>query len=279
MRALTPIALLATAALALPSLAHAQACEEGRVATPEGLCCWPGQTFDGELRHCVGAPSCPAELVAHGESCVARVAEGAGARVTDASSATPTIGAGAVAPSPGTVLVGSGVQATVPEGYGTTTAGWPAVHEGTALRRAVFGRGEDEGLITFALTMFDIGWVLGWVVGFIEVAGNTCNTFSPFGFGSMNCQSWPLAFIPVAGGIASGMANFSGGSRSSWLGGFAIGIPSVILQTVGVIAAIIAFANETTELTFPEIHVGDAQLSFVPSAPSSDAGLSIRLDF
>jgi hypothetical protein len=207
--------------------------------------------------------------VAHGESCVARVTDVASARASAVSDGT-------IASE--TVRVPSGAQATVPSGYGTSTTAWPAVHEGTALHRAVFGRGEDEGLITFALTMFDIGWVLGWVVGFIEVAGNTCSSFS-FGFGSTNCQSWPLAFIPVAGGIASGMANFSGASRSSWLGGFAIGIPSVILQTVGLIAAIIAFANETSELAFPEVRVGDAQLSLVPSAPSSDAGLSVRLDF
>jgi hypothetical protein len=46
-------------------------CAEGRTATSEGYCCWPGQTFDRAARVCAGPPRCPAGFGASGEDCVA----------------------------------------------------------------------------------------------------------------------------------------------------------------------------------------------------------------
>lgn len=49
-------------------------CSEGRVRTARtaGRCCWPDQTFTEARGRCEGPPSCPRELVAHGDACVAR---------------------------------------------------------------------------------------------------------------------------------------------------------------------------------------------------------------
>lgn len=67
-------------------------CAEGRVTTPEGLCCWPGQTWSPEEHVCIGAPTCPAPLAASGEQCVAPV-------LVLAPTVAP-IGEAALAPSP-----------------------------------------------------------------------------------------------------------------------------------------------------------------------------------
>lgn len=50
--------------------AEAQACAGGRVATPEGYCCWPDQRWDAEHQRCDGPPRCPAPLGAAGNECV-----------------------------------------------------------------------------------------------------------------------------------------------------------------------------------------------------------------
>ena len=50
--------------------ALAQGCPPGRVATPAGYCCWPGQSFDPRSGTCAGAPMCPPGLSAYGSECV-----------------------------------------------------------------------------------------------------------------------------------------------------------------------------------------------------------------
>lgn len=66
---------IALGSLLTPSLASAQACEEGRVVSPatEGRCCWPGQRWDDVGGRCEGPPSCPPTLVASGDECVPRL--------------------------------------------------------------------------------------------------------------------------------------------------------------------------------------------------------------
>jgi hypothetical protein len=56
MHRLSSSALALVVCLLAPSIAAAQPCTEGRVPTPEGYCCWPGQQFIREQGGCVGAP-------------------------------------------------------------------------------------------------------------------------------------------------------------------------------------------------------------------------------
>ncbi len=47
-------------------------CDGGKVPDDAtGACCWPGQTWSGRKRACVGEPSCPPDLVAKDGECVA----------------------------------------------------------------------------------------------------------------------------------------------------------------------------------------------------------------
>ncbi len=71
-----PVAALPPAAAPAPP-APAQlaepACPEGQSRRDDtsGHCCWPDQAWSTEKAHCVGAPTCPHGMAAHGETCVA----------------------------------------------------------------------------------------------------------------------------------------------------------------------------------------------------------------
>jgi hypothetical protein len=256
------------AALVVASTASAQTCEEGRVSVA-AHCCWPGQTFSSERARCEGAPECPSTLTAHGEACIARAAVVGG---VPSAPTGPTISTGEP------IRYVTGGSASLPDGYGVSVANWPATVE-QAPHHVARTRGEDELLIASALSVFDAGWVLGWIVGWLELGINGCGGFG-FGFGTVNCNSWPLAFIPIAGGLASGLANFNGSSgRSNITWGFVFGIPSVIMQVAGLVGAIVAFSNSTDEVSFTVGDPHDVSLSFVPSAPGSEAGASLDLRF
>ncbi|MFK7984824.1 MAG: hypothetical protein AB8I08_02260 [Sandaracinaceae bacterium] len=75
-RSMFPGLTLALAACALLVAGQADAqvagaqCEAGRVATSEGYCCWPGQSWSASLGRCNGPPSCPSPRVAAGAECV-----------------------------------------------------------------------------------------------------------------------------------------------------------------------------------------------------------------
>ncbi len=239
-----------------PSIGRAQECEEGRERI-DSRCCWPGQTFSAEHLRCEGEPRCPPELAEHGETCVARVSSTA--PVPSAPTTVATLGLSAAA------------DLGVPEAYGPSTRDWPTLGEDHPSRAARV-RGKDLGLIEFALSIFDVGFLFGWLTAGLDEASRPC--------AGASCGSWPLAFIPVAGGLASGLAQFGSARFRNVAYGVIIGIPSVILQVVGLIAAIVAFSGSTDDLGFRPI--GDphgVSLSFVLGAPNADAGLSVDLRF
>lgn len=256
------VALVAALLVAAPSIAGAQDCAEGRERV-DGRCCWPGQTWSAERARCEGAPRCPEVLVEHGEACLA-----------PAATAFPTR-------APGEELDIAG--APVPPVYrASLRAGWPEREAlgATELARPVRVRGEDETLIIAAMVVFDVGWIMGWMIPVLEeLTGGGCRAFGGGTTGS--CNSWPFAFIPVAGGITSGMTNFSGGGRVNFGFGIGLGSPSVILQSVGIIAIAIALANETTEMGYQplEDEPRTAGARLVPGAPGADAGLSLDVVF
>ncbi len=244
-------------------------CAEGRVRV-DGYCCWPAQSWDADRARCTGAPACPAELVEHGDTCAGR-AEVLVPAPTEVSEVPPSLSAA------------SGYAAAArprqPRSmFADSTDGWPSLRNVSDVpeRRALIGRGEDEGLIIAALVVFDIGWVLGLAGTMLGEIGGSCTDFS-VGFGrGVSCNTWPFAAIPVIGSMISG---FTGGNRrNAW--GYAMGIPSIIFQGIGAIMAIIAFSNETTEIVLQPIQLTPGlSATLLPSAPGTDAGLSFGLTF
>lgn len=262
MRRLVLSALGALVLASVASSARAQDCSEGRVRV-EGRCCWPGQSWSLEHGRCDGAPLCPPGLVEHGETCVA-----------SALSALPS------APSPpGARGRDAYAEPTFPRA--ASTDGWPvAVGDAHAPGAWVFpGRGEDEGLISVAFAIFDVGWLLGWIGVLADEAAGCSSDF--FGSGrTFSCGGWQIAGVPLVGGIVGGLVNFSPGFRRSSFG-IAFGIPSVILEGIGLFVLLpIAFANSTSEPAFMPIHLNDdVTASLELSAPGADAGLSLDVSF
>ena len=275
LRSLVALATLSTWWVAGSALAQettdapALACDEGRVRLAAGRCCWPGQRWSDERGRCEGAPRCPDGLVEHGDACVAPAH----------AVSVPTLAEGASSTAPPAYAIAPGAYAA---GHATreeaTTEGWPDAGDAPLARpthRVVVSRGEDEGLIAAAFVVFDVGWVLGWL-GAVLSEATGCRTFTPFGSASTGCDAWPWAFIPIGGGMAAGMAAISRGNGFA----FGFGIPSVILQGIGAIMSIIAFANETTELVLQPMRLGGSlSASLAIGAESSDAGLTFGLTF
>ncbi|MDQ3035476.1 MAG: hypothetical protein M3Y87_23930 [Myxococcota bacterium] len=262
----------AAAALLLawaPSIASAQECAEGR-ARIDGRCCWPAQTWSAERARCEGAPRCPEALVEHGETCVAAAlgpSSGGAPAALDQDAAAQVDLAGAPVP---------------PVYRASLRAHWPELEELgiTELARPVPVRGEDEGLIVASLVVFDVGWALGLLIAFIdEAGGGGCAAFGGGMRGS--CNSWPFALLPIAGGITSGMTNFSGGFRQQFVWGIALGTPSVILQTAGLIMLGIALGNETSEIGYQRLadEPRRAGVTLTPGAPGADVGLGVDVVF
>lgn len=55
----------------VPTAAPSKAtCTDGKIATSDGHCCWPGQIWSATYARCLGAPQCPVGLVAQAASCV-----------------------------------------------------------------------------------------------------------------------------------------------------------------------------------------------------------------
>jgi hypothetical protein len=242
------------------------ACAEGRERV-DGVCCWPGQTFDATTRQCVGAPHCPEALVEHGETCVAP----------------------ALAPSLAALTQTSFSEAIPPayempaEHSRTTTAEWPVTHEGS-LSRVARQDGEDGGLVAASLIVIDIGWVFGLITAGLGDHG--CSTSTPFGgFGSASaprtsCSSWEFAFIPLGGGIASGMITLNGSREDYGLWGLATGIPSVLFQGIGLIMlAGVLGNNQTHGWGIVPIAQTGATARILPGAAASDLGATLGITF
>ncbi len=264
-------------------------CAEGRVRT-SGRCCWPEQTWSDEFGRCVGAPACPEALVEHGDACMLAELEDEG---FDEADDEPEVTQRDHVPPPTSapprargypIFTPDGYGGTGPRWFGASTEAWPsrAGHPDAPRVRPSMGTGEDEGLITAALVVFDVGWILGWLGTWIDEAqGGGCEEFSS-GFGSsrrVSCEGWGWSFVPIVGALASGLTTRSGTFHSSgW--GIAFGISSIIVQGIGGIMAIIAFANETTEAVYQPLS-GATGLSarLVPGAAGADAGLSLDVTF
>lgn len=254
------ITVAALAWIAAPAAAQTAECAEGRVRV-EGRCCWPGQQWSDARGRCENVPRCPEGRVEHGEDCVPMATSGLGS----------PLGPPGLPPGPAPEL-----PSVVPPG--TTTAGWPlAIGSPTAPdARAVIGRGEDEGLIVFSLVLFDVGWVFGWLGLLLdELDGCTAG----FGGRHISCESYWWGLAPLFGAMTGTLANHSGGSRTNFIG-LPFGITSICIQGIGIIAAIIAFSNETTEPTFQRLDLSDSvTASILPGAAESEAGLTMALSF
>lgn len=242
------------------------ACREGRVRT-EGRCCWPGQTFSAADHVCSGAPRCPEGLVEHGEACVAPV-------VADDTAPAPASSAVRSRLAPPPVFPDATAAALAPP-----VSAWPRAHEG-ALSRPVRRSGEDGGLVAAAMVVFDVGWVLGWLVGMLDEATTSCRTFVRGIRTGATCATWPLTFVPVGGGLAAGLMNFGPGFRDTAAWGLVLGIPSVILEATGLVMMAVALANEVHDFGFvPLDDTGQVSLRILPGAVGADGGASLALTF
>lgn len=310
------VLLLSVRLLSAPTLASAQlACAEGRERDRTGRCCWPGQHYSVAHARCEGVPACPGGLVEHGDDCVARA--GAVMVMPAPSTAPPasaapepdtlepatypslddpsptggpteggeTLEPGAVPPPPTTTP--EHVTGYLPRGYEigvrATPTAWPLFGEiGRAhARRPVQSVGKDAGLLFLSMTMHGLGWLIGWLVPIIDEAAGNCGTFTG-GFGTErgSCGTWPLTFIPIVGSFIAGVSSFDTSRFSSGMG-FAVGLPSMLLQTAGLITVIVALSGSTTDYHFEplEAELGDAALSLSFDAPNSDAGASLTVRF
>ena len=237
--------IASTLALAITSLvasrAHADEppCDALHVAV-EDQCCWPDQHV--EAGRCVGAPRCPETLVEHGDDCVALASTPAPARaVATYASTSPT------------------------EEESEELAEWPTVlhHRDRPVWRVQARSTEDGGLVAASVVVIDVGWTMGWLGVLIAELG---------GCSGRACDGWPWAFIPVGGAMAAGVASISRGNGAAY--GF--GIPSVILQGIGLIMLAISLGNEVTEPLHQPIR---PRISLSLGAPSSDLGASLGLSF
>lgn len=245
--------LLVALALALTTPVQAQSCTEGRERVG-GYCCWPGQRFSSVTRTCVGEPRCPDGLAARGASC------GALGVVTAGALAVPAGYGDAPA-------VERPSDAEPPSAPPPSLDAWPAVHEGTELHRPGAVAGRDQSLIAFALSLFDTGFVLGWIGAYADENGRACSGHT--------CNAWPLATLPLVGGIAATTVHIDAPGRNNGTG-LAFGILSILLEAAGVVAIGIAIQNRTTERGFPRVGSPALEVSLVPSAPGALAGVSIE---
>ncbi len=224
------------------SVAHADppGCDALHVAI-EGECCWPDQRV--EAGRCVGAPRCPETLVEHGDDCVAP---------TD----TP------VAPRP----IATYASSSTTETEGDEVVDWPSMvhHRDRPVWRVQARSSEDGGLVAASVVVIDVGWTLGWL-------GALLGQLQPCFSSECNMYAW--AFIPVGGAMASGLDSLS---RTGNGIAFSFGIPSVILQGIGLIMLAISLGNEVTEPLHQPIR---PRVSFALGAPSSEMGASLGLSF
>lgn len=148
-----------------------EACVEGRVRAPEteGRCCWPGQRWARDIRRCEGPPSCPGDLVADGDACVARSVS-----VTPAPEVaiptpqaptrpvtpriTPLLPGGASAPTHGDGVRGAArpsLSVASPAEWPIAPSQGPAGLRNPRLEVADF----DEGLVIAGVTVFALGYI------------------------------------------------------------------------------------------------------------------------
>ncbi|MCA9609080.1 MAG: hypothetical protein KC619_25940, partial [Myxococcales bacterium] len=78
------LAIVAVLGLAVPTARAQDVCAAGRIATPQGYCCWPGQRWDEADQRCEGPPRCPEPLSASGATCI-----GPGAAVDEPAPRVP----------------------------------------------------------------------------------------------------------------------------------------------------------------------------------------------
>ncbi len=252
------------------------ACAEGRERV-DGRCCWPSQTFSDDVGRCVGAPSCPSGLVEHGDACVAPSSAAMPITTTSDVSVPDPTGITTAAPAAYGSSGRAAARGRAPL-FATSVEGWPEVAGDldAPRARATEVHGEDEELIIAALVVFDVGWVMGWLGTMLDEIVLGCTNFSG---GRVSCGGAAWSLVPFGGALGSAFTTRSGTFHSS---GFGIGfsIASVIVQSIGGIMAIIAFANETTEVGHQSIHTDNSlSASLVPGAAGADAGLTLELTF
>jgi hypothetical protein len=243
------------------------ACAEGRERTAEGRCCWPGQSFSLAHGRCEGRVACPAGTVEHGDDCIAPVLE-----------ALPP------PPAVGTTLTTD--RAGDPYADGTPdTSGWALLADVASpelLRRPTQSVGEDEALIAGSLSLFDVGWLMGWMVPLLDETTNSCRT-GDWGSPRTTCGSWGFSFLPVIGGILSGVTSV-GAVRNTVVWGSIFGGIGASLQLAGIIAVAVSLTNATTEFRLSPITEGAEEepgvtLSFTGDVPGADVGSAIEIRF
>lgn len=145
--------------------------------------------------------------------------------------------------------------------FRSSTDGWPLAtgHDDAPHASAIEVRGEDEPLLIGALVVFDIGWI----VGLMGISITNC---------SASCENLAFGGIPLVGGVIASLTT-RGYS-------YPFGVSSVVIQSFALLVLFpIALANETTELAFPALDVGEATASLDLAAAGSDVGASLRVDY
>jgi hypothetical protein len=239
-------AALVLAVVLAAAPASAQDCVEGRVLVSE-RCCWPGQTFDETARACTGAPSCPEDLVAEGETCVPSLALLARRAITQADVVIPEVSRESAA-----AALGSPSFASV----------WPIpttdVTDADAPNPHWERSGWDDGLIAAGLAL----WAASYIVAIIPIplifsSGHRSASFAP---------NWPAAFIPLMPYLTQIES-----SSPAWV----FSLPSALGQGAGfglILAGVLAHIDE--------VHFGGtATLRVRGVARGADLGGGLELAF
>lgn len=202
------------------SAAAQDACTEGRVINEgtAGRCCWPGQTWNEEHGRCAGAPTCPEELVAHGDSCVGRVEE-----CVDAE--PPAEWSGATSQLGGPQTPGAEPRPPPPTGNVSSTS---YAHFGRERPIARQVETDITGLYVAGFITFGIAHAFALVMG--SFAFTACCGDS---------HGW-VTWIPVVGGFIQPAVD-----ESNWSGEW-FGIPSSIVQIGGVVMILVGMLTKRT---------------------------------
>lgn len=276
--------------------AHAQSCASGRVATTEGYCCWPGQSWSDVHQRCDGPPSCPVGMAAEGNGCVANggpaVAPATPAVEPWPAAATPSFPSpleAAPVPAPTLDLSSAGAGSAWPSAS-TAPAGATNPHREPQMDLPLLGVGigllGSGYLVSIgeAVSAFDDDGRL-WSGGTGSVWNETCHDTGgalllvPVLGALMGAISFGTCEVPVYENYAG--ARFQVATITPSKGAeafFALGVLSTLLQFSGaaMIAYAILFPGEATAYGSPE---PATTVSLMPYGTSTSAGLTLRVDW
>lgn len=308
-------AIVVLALLASATVAEAQGCAPGRVATLEGYCCWPAQTWSDERQRCEGPPSCPSGMAAEGDDCVGVAPAPVAPPQTDPSStsvATPP-SYGGWAPAPPSPPPQSWAPAPpvwtappppAPLDLSSALAGteWP---ESALAPGASNARREpqlDGALFGWGMALLGAGWALsiGEAVVAFESRGIYTGTLYAWGSdydydASCHDAAGALFLVPVLGALLGSITHAACGvpvyvqhigvsfrtderrGPSGEAGYVVFGALSTALQLTGGIMALVALTVPRSVTVFDP--APSTRVSLTPHASPTSAGLALRVDW